>query len=131
MAPSKSHDLPLFDEDGNVLPEDAGVVGAVVSKPPRRSHETRIRPRALIVFGLAMVLAAVAFAGARSYRDLAVARQRLSELDAMTEAAEQRITALEHRLDQLQDDPLTLERLAREQLGMAAPDDILIVLPQP
>ncbi|HVS16737.1 MAG TPA: septum formation initiator family protein [Thermoanaerobaculia bacterium] len=77
----------------------------------------------------AVLLLAIALAGARSYRDLEAARVRTAELDAEIAGAEARIVELEHRIELLRDDPVTLERLAREELGLVRPEDVVVVLP--
>ena len=53
-------------------------------------------------------------------------------LRSRVDAAEQRVALLRERIGRLRDDPLTLERLAREELGWVRPDDVVIVLtPEP
>ena len=68
-------------------------------------------------------------AGVGSYRDLAVAQARATELGGEIAAAEARIEALRERVERTENDPLVLERLAREDLGMARPDEVVILLP--
>jgi cell division protein FtsB len=68
-------------------------------------------------------------AGAKSYRDLQIVRQREAALAVRIAASEERLEAQRHRLQLLSDDPATLERLAREELGLVGKDDIVFVLP--
>jgi len=68
-------------------------------------------------------------AGARSSRDLGRARARASELSSQVAEAEARSAELERRIELLRDDPVTLERLAREELGLVRPHDVVVVLP--
>ena len=75
------------------------------------------------------LLLAMALAGARSFRDLGRARARTAELATEIGEAEARIVELERRIELLREDPVTLERLAREELGLVRPDDIVVVLP--
>ena len=56
-------------------------------------------------------------------------RQQESALRQEVARTEQRIDALRHRVERLRSDPATLERLAREELGMVHPGDVVIVLP--
>ncbi|MCL4837495.1 MAG: hypothetical protein KJ058_06000, partial [Thermoanaerobaculia bacterium] len=63
------------------------------------------------------------------WRDLEAARARARELAAREAAAEERVALLRERIGRLRDDPLTLERLAREELGWVRPYDVLIVHP--
>ena len=63
-----------------------------------------------------LVLALLAIAGLKSSRDLETARAR---------------ERLRVRIDRLRHDPGMLERLAREDLGMVRPGDVIIELPVP
>lgn len=92
--------------------------------PPQRPA---IRP--FLGVAIASFVALLAIAGVQSYRDLAAAHAREAELEHEIEAAEERIGRLGERLDRLESDPLTLERLAREELGLVKPGDVVIVLP--
>jgi cell division protein FtsB len=82
--------------------------------------------------GVAVValLGLLAVAGVKSYHDLAMVRQHEAQLAVEIGAAEGRIDTLQQRVERLDLDPLTLERLAREDLGMVLPGDVVIVLPQ-
>lgn len=79
----------------------------------------------LTVFGL------TATAGFKSYRDLDAAmgyeRQLLEEIAE----AKERVRLLDRRIDRIRNDPAMLERLAREDLGLARAGDVVIVLPDP
>jgi cell division protein FtsB len=79
--------------------------------------------------GLAFLLALLATTGLKGYRDLLATRERERTLEARIEETRERIEHLEERIDRLRDDPLTLERLAREDLGLVEPEDVVIVLP--
>lgn len=98
--------------------------------PPETSSGDRRMPlRPLLVFAVVAVLAVLATAGVKSWRDLATAKQQERELVERIDATRTRIGELEERVRLLDEDPLTLERLAREQLGMVRPGDVVIVLP--
>ena len=86
--------------------------------------------RRLALGGGGLLLAALTVAGARSYRDLATVRRQETALEAKVEQTQQRIDSLRQRLERLRGDPATLERLAREELGMVRPGDVVIVLPE-
>lgn len=77
-----------------------------------------------------LFLAVLAIAGLKSYRDLESARQREHLLETRIEATQQEIARLRNRIDRLRTDPGTLERHAREDLGMVRPGDVIIELPQ-
>jgi cell division protein FtsB len=76
-----------------------------------------------------LVLAFLAIAALKSSRDLeaAHARERLLQ----TRIAETRVRSerLRVRIERLRHDPGMLERLAREDLGMVRPRDVIIELP--
>lgn len=78
-----------------------------------------------------LVFALLALASLKSNRDLQAARSRervLREKIAATQAQSERLRV---RIDRLRHDPGMLERLAREDLGMVRPRDVVIELPDP
>ena len=79
---------------------------------------------------VALFVALLGIASLKSYRDLEAARQRQRQLEHKIEATRAGITALKGRIERLKSDPAILERLAREDLGMAFPGDVIIELPQ-
>lgn len=92
------------------------------------SERNPLRP----FFGVTLILFLLLLlaGGVKSYRDLVQARQRVTELELEIEGARERIRALERRIVRLESDPHTLERLAREELGLVEPGDVVIVLPE-
>jgi cell division protein FtsB len=85
------------------------------------------------VLGAAVLLAfaLLAIAALKSNRDLQAARTRertLKEKIAATRAESER---LQVRIDRLRHDPGMLEKLAREDLGLVRPRDVVIELPDP
>ncbi len=78
-----------------------------------------------------LLVALVGLAGAMGYRDLAASQRRAADLETQIGNAEQRVLELSERLEMLRDDPELLEQLAREELGLVAPGDIVVVLPSP
>lgn len=101
--------------------------------PSRGDAEEAVRRgravRLAIAVGVAL-LGLLVTAGYRSYRDLAVTHAHEAELRAEIDATRQRIDALRTRIDRTENDPLELERLAREELGMARPGEVVILLPR-
>ena len=55
--------------------------------------------------------------------------EREAKLETRIEEARARLESLERRVELLRSDPVTLERLAREQRGLVMPDDLVVVLP--
>jgi cell division protein FtsB len=95
-------------------------------------HEAPARPDSLrSVLGAAVLFAMVllAFASVKSHHDLVAARDREKQLKASIHDTEQRIERLHGRIRQLRGDRDTLERMAREELGLVRPGDVVIVLP--
>lgn len=76
----------------------------------------------------AILVLALFVAGLRSYSDLSVQRARQAALADNIADTKLRIAALEHQIQLLRTDPGTLERVAREDLGMVRPGDIVVRL---
>ena len=76
-----------------------------------------------------LFVAVLAMAGTKSYRDLEAARQHKRLLETRIEATRGEIARLRSRTERLRNDPGTLERLAREDLGMVRQGDVVIQLP--
>jgi cell division protein FtsB len=102
-------------------------VTAVAEAAPPRPRPLRSLVSAVVVF-LVLLLATAALKG---WRDLEAARERERTLAAEVAAAEARIAEARRRIERLQKDPATLDRLAREELGLVAPGDVVVVLPPP
>jgi cell division protein FtsB len=105
------------------------VSGAAGSE--RSADRTAGRPsRSWLGIAVVLVLGMLAAGSLKGYRDLAEVRSQESELRRRIAATEGRIRRLDERLERIENDPWTLERLAREELGMVRPGDLVIVLPQ-
>ncbi|HLF56089.1 MAG TPA: septum formation initiator family protein [Thermoanaerobaculia bacterium] len=92
-----------------------------------------IRPRplrSLVSAVVACLLLALAVAALKGWRDYQQTRAREERLKAEIAATETRIGALERKIERLQNDPATLDRVAREELGLVRPDEVVIVLPE-
>ena len=79
---------------------------------------------------MVVLLALLAVAGLKSYRDLEAARAQETLIQQRIEATQVTIRGLSGRVDRLREDPAMLERLAREDLGMVRPGDVILVLPE-
>jgi len=83
------------------------------------------------ILGAAVFLfvAVLAMAGVKSYRDLEAARRHKDLLESRIQGTQAEIARLRSKIERLRSDPGTLERLAREDLGMVRPGDVVIELP--
>jgi cell division protein FtsB len=85
--------------------------------------------RAVLAAAVGILLLLIGVAAFRSWRDLEQSRQREATLEQQVRATREQIQQLERRIELLNRDPETIERMAREELWMARPDDLVIVLP--
>lgn len=83
----------------------------------------------VLVAVVLLFLALLGAAGLKSYRDLQTARAGETQLETRIEETRRDIDRLRGRIDRLRVDPAMLERLAREDLGMVRPRDVVIELP--
>lgn len=77
---------------------------------------------------LFMVLLGIA--GLKSYRDLTAAGAREKLIENRIDETRTGIERLRGRIERLRSDPASLERLAREDLGLVQARDVVIELPQ-
>lgn len=99
-----------------------------MTEPSTVAREPK-RLRFLLFLGVGAAVAVLALAAARSYHDLERARARDRQLAAEIAATEVRVAHLDARIVRLKTDSLLIERLAREELGLAMPGDVVIQLP--
>lgn len=98
--------------------------------PASGGSETPARPfRSLLVAVVVFFILLLGTFGLRGWQDVSRARERERVLAANVAATEARITELRRRIERLKDDPVTLDRMAREELGLVSPDDVVIVVP--
>jgi cell division protein FtsB len=92
----------------------------------------RRRPaRALLLGAAGFFVLLVSAAGWKSYRDLETARQREAMLATRIVETQARVDELRRKVARLRDDPVALERMAREELGLVKPGDVVVVYPEP
>ena len=92
---------------------------------------TRSEPhRPILGAAVALFVALLGIASLKSYRDLEIAQGRQTALETKIRETRSGIEGLKSRISRLKTDPAILERLAREDLGLAYPDDVIIELPQ-
>jgi cell division protein FtsB len=76
-----------------------------------------------------LLFALLAMAALKSSRDLEAARAHERSLRTRIAATQAESARLRVRIDRLRHDPSMLEKLAREDLGMVRPTDVVIELP--
>jgi cell division protein FtsB len=97
----------------------------VTSEAPVRTDSFRPVMGATVL----LVLALLAIAALKSSRDLEAARARERLLQTRISATRAESERLRLRVERLRHDPGMLERLAREDLGMVRPGDVVVELP--
>ncbi len=107
-------------------PAGTATTAGAASDRPRSPGVVRALLRALY----AVVLVALASAALKGWRDHQRAEAREVLLESEIAATEARIAALRLRIERLQHDPTTLDRVAREELGLVRPEEVVIMLPE-
>lgn len=99
-----------------------------MTRPEAPARPDSFRP----VVGVAVLLflTVLTMAGLKGYHDLEAARQRERLLKRRIAATQAEIDRLHNRIERLHADPGALERLAREDMGLVRPGDVVIELPQ-
>ena len=110
-------------------PEDP----TVTSESPRASgaHENRSSPGWFwsATVAVSMVVLVVGVAGVKGWADLKSSRTRAEELRRELQQVEESVRSLESRIRELGPDGRLLEKVAREELGLVGPDEVLVLLP--
>lgn len=95
----------------------------------RAQSRRRSIPPILVGVVLSLLLL-LAIASLGSHRDLAAANDRQQYLEQRIEETQRRNEQLTGRIQRLQSDPASLERVAREQYRMQRPGDVVIIFPE-
>jgi cell division protein FtsB len=98
-----------------------------VNKAQAAARPESLRPLIGAVILLFIVL--LALAGLKGHHDLTLARTRERELTTSIDDTQANIERLRAKIERLKTDPATLERMAREELGMVRRADVVIELP--
>ena len=97
---------------------------------PTVEGESASRPlRSLLLAVVVFLILLLATFGLKGWQDVTRVRAREQTLQNGIAATESRIGELRARIERMKDDPATLDRMAREELGLVSPDDVVIVLP--
>lgn len=90
--------------------------------------------RKLVIFAgvlFVLIIAVTALFGKRGVMDLRRARRELARLESQAKTLEAEKAQLEEEIRRLERDPRAIERPAREKLGLVAPGEKVVVLPEP
>ena len=68
--------------------------------------------------------------GERGLMDVHRSRKELQEIRVLLKAKKEAVARLQSEVSRLESDPEALERVAREQLNLAKPGEIIILLPR-
>ena len=97
-------------------------------KLEERALAARRRQRNLMTAIGVLALVLLFVASFKSYGDLRQGRAREAQLRGEIESSLVRIVTLQERVQRLRNDPAMLEQLAREELLMARPGEVVILL---
>ncbi len=78
---------------------------------------------------VSLVVLVVGVAGVKSWSDLKISEERATELRVDLEQVDASVDRLKQRIHLLQSDSELLERVAREELGVVHPDEVVVILP--
>ena len=102
------------------------------TSPDPEFERKKLRKQRGVVAGLVIIFlggTAAAFFGDHGYLDVRRQRQQFNELKALHAARLARAKAMRHEIEHLERDPSAIERIAREDLGYVAKDEITLLLP--
>ena len=95
--------------------------------PPRLNGISRRAINSLLIF-ITVLLVADALVGDRGLVETMHARQRYREAAAALEAIRRENVRLREEIRKLSEDPATIEELARRELGLIRPGELLFIV---
>jgi cell division protein FtsB len=85
-----------------------------------------------ILLGIALVLlAAHDIFGAHGFLAMRRSQKEIEQIRANIDRLDKENTALDEQIKELKTDPHAIERIAREEMGLARPGEVIIKLPPP
>ncbi|HEX6737388.1 MAG TPA: septum formation initiator family protein [Vicinamibacteria bacterium] len=102
----------------------------MAQREDRRRNEAGLRKKAVTLFGVILVIALVvgSLFGDRGILQLVSQRERAEALARELEEMREENRRLAQEIQALQADPRAIEKLAREQLGLARPGEKVFVI---
>jgi cell division protein FtsB len=100
--------------------------------PAARPERPHVHPLSYVGFSLVLSVFLLVFflAGDRGFLQVRKQRAQAGALQAEVTAINARNEALEREVTLLTEDPAAVEKIAREDLQLVAPGDVVLVLPQ-
>lgn len=95
----------------------------------REAQEPTSSFRMFLAGAAGVIFTVLLLAGYDGSRDLARLKARESQLEARLRQSDSHISELRDRIVRLRSDPAALEKIAREQLGLARPGEVVVILP--
>jgi cell division protein FtsB len=100
------------------------------TREERRHHEASLRKKAVTLFAVILLIALVvgSLFGDRGILQLVNQRERALTMAREIDELREENRRLAQEIQELQKDPRAIERLAREQLGLARPGERVFVI---
>lgn len=124
-------ELTEHDNTATEAPASAAPRRPRVRRRPQTALEIREKRRRWMRYGLAIVSGVLminALVGEKGYLATLQARQQRNEIEASVNALRAENEALADFAQRLRRDPNTLEAIAREDLGLIKPGEVLVTL---
>ncbi len=111
------------------MTEDGTRAGQAPNPEIERKRARRQRSVVAVLVFIFLGGTAAAIFGDHGYLDVQRQRRHLREMRDAHAAHLERVQALRHEVDRLKTDPFAVERIAREDLGFVAKDELTLLLP--
>ncbi len=104
--------------------------GVAPDPEDERRERLRFHVSVFLLVSLFLFGCLAAVFGERGLLDLRRSAQQLRTLELQTEREQRRVAGLRGHVQRLRDDPAALERIAREELGLTRPGEVVFLLPR-
>ena len=84
----------------------------------------------LLIVGMGILILGITVVGNRGVLHLAQIDREIHGLESENQRLRSSISDMKNRIYAVQNDPLTIERQAREELGLSRKDEIIYVFPE-
>jgi cell division protein FtsL len=108
--------------------DDRSAVGSVTPPLLRRGERPARRRLRLVILFISTLILAEAVVGQRGLVESYRARQQYLALEAQVQQLEADNARLREEARRLREDPAAIERIARRELGLARPGEVVVVV---